>query len=231
MQLQFPQNSAEDEAIQAEFIQALEQLNDVILDSDDENYGQEGNPELTQDSNDSLSEFTNQPHNNIVINLYESEFQNMDDDDLSIGTEIEENNNSEDIEWEPGAWEPSDTPGVWSIWNDAEQVWNLWVNEDEEEFNNIPSILPTNLPTISSDSENMPTMAWDSENDTENDSDYNPEMSDIDSETETETETDNMTDGEEESENDDWTESESEDEENDDWNYEISPQSPMLAGE
>ena len=230
MQLQFPQNSAEDEAIQAEFIQALEQLNDVILDSDDENYGQEGNPELTQDSNDSLSEFTNQQHNNIVINLYESEFQNMDDDDLSIGTEIEENNNSED--WEPGLWEPSDTPGVWSIWNDAEQVWNLWVNEDEEEFNNIPSILPTNLPAISADSENMPTMAWDSENDTENDSDYNPELSDIDSETEDEeTETDNMTDGEEESENDDWTESETEEEENDDWNYEISPQSPMLAGE
>ena len=230
MQLQFPQNSAEDEAIQAEFIQALEQLNDVILDSDDENYGQEGNPELTQDSNDSLSEFTNQQHNNIVINLYESEFQNMDDDDLSIGTEIEENNNSEG--WEPGLWEPSDTPGVWSIWNDAEQVWNLWVNEDEEEFNNIPSILPTNLPAISADSENMPTMAWDSENDTENDSDYNPELSDIDSETEDEeTETDNMTDGEEESENDDWTESETEEEENDDWNYEISPQSPMLAGE
>lgn len=230
MQLQFPQNSAEDEAIQAEFIQALEQLNDVILDSDEENYGQEGNPELTQDSNDSLSEFTNQQHNNIVINLYESEFQNMDDDDSSIGTEIEENNNSED--WEPGLWEPSDTPGVWSIWNDAEQVWNLWVNEDEEEFNNIPSILPTNLPTISADSENIPTMAWDSENDTENDSDYNPELSDIDSETEDEeTETDNMTDGEEESENDDWTESETEEEEDDYWSHENTPQSPMLAGE
>ena len=230
MQLQFPQNSAEDEAIQAEFIQALEQLNDVILDSDEENYGQEGNPELTQDSNDSLSEFTNQQHNNIVINLYESEFQNMDDDDSSIGTELEENNNSED--WEPGLWEPSDTPGVWSIWNDAEQVWNLWVNEDEEEFNNIPSILPTNLPTISPDSENMPTMAWDSENDTENDSDYNPELSDIDSESEDEeTETDNMTDGEEESENDDWTESETEEEEDDYWSHENAPQSPMLAGE